>query len=248
MKFSVASEHRHYFQKQLAIEFEGLLNEDQLNELKTACDATLALRLGTKPRQLKELPADQLFLAGHDLWRTHAFIKKIVTMRMLAEIASELIECKPLRLGYDQFFVAPPKIQHLQSTDPLTTLLKQQPTIKEVSCLNGILCGVMLCLTNPEINTAVNDPATTSSHTLLIPPVNLFSKVAGHAIFFHPNARIDFPQLLNHSDQTYLMIIYTQAITQYFLNENDPHTHALKRLGYVIGDRLSDRLNPIVYR
>lgn len=247
MKFSISNEHRHYFQKKLAIEFEGLLTQEQAKELQTACHETLSARLGTT-RKIKDQSDDQLFLAGHDLWRSQDFIKKIVTQRLLAEIASELIERKPLRLGYDQFFLCPTQTYQGLVASPLINFLQQQPTIKEISCINRILCGVMLCLTGAKGKDILDVSHMEDPQSLLIPPVNLFSTVSGNGVFFHPDARIDFQELLKHPGQNYLMIIYTQAVAQYMLQEADPHTHDLKRLGYVFGDRLTDKLNPIVYR
>lgn len=249
MKFSVASEHRQYFQKHLSIEFEGLLTQEQLTTLQTACGATLATRLETRPGRLKDKSADQIFSAGRDLWRSDDQIKKAVTQRLLAEIASELIERKPLRLGYDQFFPFPVQMQNFVSTEsPFTDFLQQQPTIKEISCINNILCGLVLCLSGAKGKEILDVAPMNESPTLLIPPVNIFPKIAGHGVFFHPDARLDLYQLLERPSQDYLMIIYTQARSQYTLQESDLNTHALKRLGYVFGDRLSDKLNPIVYR
>ncbi|QLH36192.1 MAG: hypothetical protein HWD61_08680 [Parachlamydiaceae bacterium] len=45
-----------------------------------------------------------------------------------------------------------------------------------------------------------------------------------------------------------MLLAFADFRTVYILNENDPHTHTLKHLGYVFGDKLSDKLNPIVYR
>jgi hypothetical protein len=249
MKFSVASEHRHYFQKHLSIEFEGLLTQEQLSTLQTACESTLSARLDTRPSRLKDKTADQIFSAGRDLWRSDDQIKKAVTQRILAEIASELIERKPLRLGYDQFFPFPTQIQKLVSIEsPFADFLQQQPTIKEISCINGILCGIVLCLSGAKGKEILDVAPMNESQSLLIPPVNIFPKIAGHGVFFHPDARIDLNQLLERPGQDYLMIIYTQARAQYTLQESDLNTHTLKRLGYVFGDRLSDKLNPVVYR
>lgn len=249
MKFSVANEHRHYFQKNLSIEFEGLLTQNQLSALQIACESTLAERLETRPSRVKDKSADQIFLAGRDLWRSDEQIKKTVVQRLLAEIASELIERKPLRLGYDQFYPNPIQAQKLVTiTNPFVDFLQQQPTIKEISCINGILCGLMLCLSGAKGKEFLDVAPMEKSPTLLIPPVNIFPKIAGHGVFFHPDARIDLNQLLERPGQDYLMIIYTQATAQYTLQEGDLNTHTLKRLGYVFGDRLSDKLNPIVYR
>jgi len=53
---------------------------------------------------------------------------------------------------------------------------------------------------------------------------------------------------MGSGEQRYLMLVYTHPTAIYYLEEKDPKTHHLKSLGYVFGDRLNDKLNPIVYR
>lgn len=245
MKFSVASEHRNYFQNKQTIEFEALLSSDQTRQLVVAIETVLSKRLNVRTGQLKQQQAETLFLSGHDLWRQNDYIKRIATQPRLAEIASELIEQKKLRLGYDQYFPFPKQRIADNVLNPYADLLLKQPTLKDISSVNGLLCGLMLCLNNIENE---ESPPENPQGKDLLPPVNLFSKKAGHGVYFSPEARIDFRQLLHHPEQNYLLIVYTQQLSQYILTEADPHTHSLKRLGLVFGDKLTDKLNPIVCR
>lgn len=230
MKFAIASEHRDFFRKHQVIEFEGLLGEEQLKKLWLSVDAELKKRLKIEKKLTLPSPLD-LYLSGRDLWRTSAAIKTIVLSKDLAAIASELIEHSPLRIGYDQLIAAP--------ATPSEHIFKfQEPcTLETISCFQGVLGGLMLCLKG----SATEDASTDT-------PTALFSNKAGSGVFFHANTVLDFQQLNQHLDQRYLLIVYTQAKTVYAPNQLDPNVHFLKQLGYNFGDRLSDRWHPLVYR
>jgi hypothetical protein len=43
------------------------------------------------------------------------------------------------------------------------------------------------------------------------------------------------------------MIVYCTDKTVYVLEKRDPHTHALKKLGYGFGDRLEEKTHPIIF-
>ena len=78
----------------------------------TAVDQVLSERLKTSQAQLRFISPEMLFLQGRDLWRSSPSLHKLAAQVRFAEIASELIEKKPLRLGYDQLIPAP---AHMQS-------------------------------------------------------------------------------------------------------------------------------------
>ncbi len=234
MKLAVNSEHRQYFRKNNHIEFDGLLNPVQLEEINRGLENVLAGRLNVKPQNVfRELP-EKTFAAGRDVWRQDETLKKYVINKGLAEIASELIEYKPLRLAYDQFY---PSIAHTPSVlfeGPYRSLIMQPRSLKEISCIQGLLCGLVLCLTGePETETKEG---------------SIFPRTAGNGTFFNVEAVLDFHELFQEQTHRYLMIVYTHATSMYLLEENDPQTHDLKRQGYVFGDKLLDKLNPLVYR
>ena len=77
----------------------------------------------------------------------------------------------------------------------------------------------------------------------------IFSAKAGNGVFFSPQATIDFQILFTKRQGfAYILVVYVQSTTVYILNTNDPHAHTLKKYGYVFGDKLSDKSNPIIYR
>ncbi len=241
MKFATAKEHRNFFQNHGWIEFEELISNDQLTLANQAIDQVLAERLNASPERLRLLPSEQLYLQGHDLWRSNSILRKLVTQTRFAEIASELIEKKPLRLGCDQLFPARHQQTQLSATAPqvYTHFLEQTTTLEAVSCLQGVTCGLMLSLGGKE---------TVPFEKIPSEGADIFPSQPGHVIFFRPNIPIKWDSLYLHEGQRFYLIVYTQMSAHYQLQPQDPHTHALKRLGYVFNDKLNDRLHPIIYR
>lgn len=234
-KFAIASEHRDFFNKQHSIELEELLNAKQLQRLTSAIDTALALRLKLRVSELPKAP-ETLFMAGRDLWRGSDVIKNIVTQRQFSQIAAELTGQRMLRLGYDQFFSEPLRSSIL--TQAMSkTLFPHPQTLTEISSLQGVQCGLMLCLRGEA-----SEEEEASSP--------LFSKQAGSGVFFNPQTPFLFqPNAENtNSLRQYLMIVYVSNSSVYLCNHSDPQVHALKQYGYVFGDKLNDKRNPIVYR
>jgi len=235
MKFSVSYEHRQFFQKQQHIEFDGLLTASQLVELKQAIESTLALRLAVEESSVHRQSADKLFMEGHDLWRANEAIKKIDMNSILAGIAAELVETKGLRLGYDQFLPDLSRRSYVTKGErPLENFLKSAHTLNEMSGLQGIACGLILCLSEPL-------------KPELVATEHCFTQIPGNGVYISPDFAIDFQKLIPQQG-TYLLIVYTEASAYYILNEGDPHAHVLKHLGYHFGDKLKDKLNPVVFR
>lgn len=233
MKFAVASEHRDYFQKNQYIEFEGLLNADQVSLLRQGVDAALAKHLHLPVTKLNRLTAEKKFNAGRDLWRLDDHVKKWVTSGQLADIAAELIEKKPLRLGYDQYFPVTPVHENIIRETTYDQLLGKTASLEEISCLQGVLCGLIICLTDGTLE-GVN--------------TSVFPNKAGNGIYFQPSHLINFNELRKRAGQDFMLIVYSEKNAVYIMREGDPQVHALKRLGYVFGDKLSDKLNPILCR
>jgi len=216
MKQTSDSQHRNYFNQHQLVEFEQLLIPAQLQQLKGAVSIALTEKTGA------EATPQKLFEGGRDLWRAHDNVRKIVGFKDLARIASELLEQSTIRLGYDMFF-------------PGVDLMGRTMTLQEMSSLQGVICGLMVCL-----------EGSTSSETEETP--SIFARKAGNGVYFRPELLIDFSELNNRPGHSYLLIVYVQASTVYIFQENDPHAHAMKSLGYSFGDKLSDKLNPILIR
>lgn len=231
MKLSTAKEHRDFFQRNGWIEFEALMNDDAVNQADKALHLVLAERLNTKAEALSYLSSEKVFLQGRDTWRSHPFLHKLVTQLRYAEIASELIEKKPLRLGYDQYFQIPSR------TDSLFPFFEKTATLESISCIKGVSCGLMLALEDAPSRENVSTEG-----------VNIFPSKAGNGIFFKPDLEINWRNIFSYAGQPFYLIVYTSAYSNYILQPDDPNTHMLKRLGYVFNDKLNDSLHPFVYR
>lgn len=235
MKFAVAKEHRDFFRKHNRIEFEGLLPVEQRDKLLGAKATIISERLAAAGKA-KTLPVDAVFKVGYDLWRGNADAKKIILQKSFAEIASELIELKPLRIAYDQL-LPPLSSPSLAGSEDYREWLSSASTLNEISSVQGILCGLMLCLSQPQ-DAAVAAPSEVPS---------IFATKAGNGVFFSPDAPLNFNELVNRQGYTYLMVVYTKSVSVYLKIDSDPHTNEFRRLGYNFGDRLSDRFHPLVY-
>ncbi len=241
MKFATAKEHRDFFQKQGWIEFEGFISNDQLALTNQAIDQVLSERLNVSLDRLRLLPSEQFYVQGRDLWRSNPTLRKFVTQMRFAEIAADLIEKKPLRLGYDQLF--PARQQHTQfskaTPQVYSCFLEQTASLESVSCLKGVICGLVLALSSKQEESA--DQVSSEG-------IDVFPSQPGNAIFFQPSVPVKWNNLYAHLGQRFYLVVYTQASAHYQSQPQDPHTHALKRLGYVFNDKLGDKLHPIVYR
>jgi hypothetical protein len=64
----------------------------------------------------------------------------------------------------------------------------------------------------------------------------------GNVTFYDKQFLLALPELTT----PLLLIALTREKTRYRLNEKDPHTHALKKLGYGFGDALSHETHPLI--
>lgn len=217
-KFAVDPHHRDYFQKQHTIEFEELISEPHLKELRNDL-ANL----------LSKAPPAKHFEEGRDLWRRTASFKRLARNVAFAEIAADLTNHTQLRLGLDQFF--PP---FEPSEPPYSNYLKGGFSLAESSSIQGVVCGLMLCLKAPS---KPNEQ-----------PSQLFSAKAGNGIFFDPNWLMPLQEKAGRSDGEYLLIVYAEPNAVYIQQQNDPLTHLWKGFDYVYGDKLKEKTHPLVLK
>ena len=65
---------------------------------------------------------------------------------------------------------------------------------------------------------------------------------AGNALYFSPSYIFS-----EENKDKMLLIGYAQQMSLYIHQEKDPHLHDLKKLGYHFGDRLNDKLHPLIH-
>jgi hypothetical protein len=249
MKFALVKEHLSFFRYHRAIEFQGLLTELQTTELRQSIEKVLKTRIQSSLEKLDIRSPEQKFLAGRDLWRSNALIKQRITQGNFACIAGELMEKKSLRLAYDQLFPNLAHHSHFQREgESYSSLMQGVRTIGEISSIEPIVCGCMISLGGTseklKVYSQVDSPETNSFE----PPLHIFPSSGGNALFFHPSFPIDFSQISHFPGVDYILIAYTTLTGSYHFNPIDPNTYSLKSLGYVFGDRLNERWNPVLYR
>ena len=242
MKFTTAKEHRDFFLKNGWIEFEGLLSLKQTSEVNQAIDAVLAKRLPITKRKIQE-SCEMMFAEGFDLWRADSLLQKIATQMRFCELAASLIEKKILRLAYDQllpFYQENQILEKKQTNGNYFNFTSHTRSLEEISCVNRLACALMLSLNDLDLNLTTQDEPVAG--------IDVFPRKAGNVIFFRPNIPIHWNYLHERQGERFLLIVYAEQTAYYQLQEQDPHTHAFKRLGYVFNDKLSDKLHPIVFR
>jgi len=64
----------------------------------------------------------------------------------------------------------------------------------------------------------------------------------GVTTFYNALFPIDFPSL----QHPYLLVVFATDKARYRVQETDPHTHQLKRLGYGSGDQITEETHPLI--
>jgi hypothetical protein len=218
MRFKVAGPHREFFQKNGYIELESMLTPEDIAQLSSAADKLLEKRLSD---QIEFRSAEELYRVGHDLWREDATLRKKITSHNFAEIGAELFKKSSLHLAYDQ----------LLRTGSTPGLPKQLPsTLNEITSIYPLAGALLIHLFgNPS-------------------PSDLIPSQHENVIYLSPDKTIPWELFFQLPHQSYLLIAYANPESVYVLQKKDPHTHALKKLGYVFGDRIQHDHHPIVFR
>jgi len=235
MRWNLSSQQKDFFQKQQMIEFDELLTEAQTASLAESCHRALGTNLGIAPAEVSKKSPEEIFTNGRDLSRQEPLIRKIATNPHIAEIAAELTHQPLLKLAYDQVisFTDSPKSKH-NAQSPFAGLLENPPSLQEMSCFQDLLCGLLICVSNERKGENDN--------------LSPFSCKPGSGVFITPALRLSLEELYGDHEALYLLITYASPRSVYILQPSDPNTHNLKKLGYVFGDRLSEKFHPTVYR
>lgn len=141
----------------------------------------------------------------------------------LAQLAFTLSGGSFLRYGYDFFFrlSAPPQGLFL-SVSPLTI-------------------GACVALESTEEGeTPPVIPFTLRNNDLPM--------TKGSVLFFSPKTAFSLEATPLSIERSFLLLLYAGRKAQYTFQPDDPHTHDLKRLGYVFGDNLHVATHPFLYR
>jgi hypothetical protein len=223
MKFTVAKEHRDYFNTHGIIEFEDLLSQEKIDKANNEIDRILKDRTKGSP----QTPLSY-FNKGRDLWRSSSFLRNIDCNNAFADIIKEFFIVPVLRLGYDQLLpTIPGELLIKQDVYSKWTLSNQ--TLQESSCIQGVICGLVLCLEdNQKDNTGV------------------LSNKAGSGVFVKPDVALNFSGLNSNEAHRYLLITYCDHNSVYIQQKGDPQFHLLREIGYAYGDKLKDKTHPLI--
>ena len=175
--------------------------------------------LAQKSRQLIETQSpDQLFKVGRDLWRDNSEIQQFVCNKRFAEIAAQLFDQKFLQLAFTQVF---------RSKAQTGLTLLPHSSLEQVSCIQPLAGAALIRLQEGEAS-------------------SLLPKKRENVVFITPDHLIPWNVLCQDQDQSFLLIAWAPARAVYVLEKQDLHTHEMKKLGYVFGDRLKGSLHPIL--
>lgn len=234
MHFALASEHLDFFHAQQSIEFDSLITASEATALAEATKQMIAKRLKKPASSLGQASFDALFLAGRDHWRESQIVKKIVFRPQLANIAAELSHQQSLRIAYDQVLLtAVPS----QSRYPA---LLSPATLDTSSCIQGIAAALILQLSSVDFSLMPPNE---------LGPATFIPQAKGSGIFFTPTLPFSLAYLnAAHQPIHQLLIVYSYKKSVYKREDQDPHTHHLKKLGYAFGDRLTQATHPILTR
>ena len=242
MKFALNKEIKDFFNQNGWINFDDFVPETKLIHINKKIDEVLAKRINIPSYRLSQIHAEILYNHGHDLWRNDPELKQFICQKSFVEIASELIEQKPLRLGYDQLLPSFATDSHLYLHDKDKKIYEpfifQNTTLEEISSLDNILAGALVAL-EERASTAISDSNEGK---------DIFPVLSGQVTFFKPDILVDWSRIAHYHPQRFYLIVYTGSHSSYIVKPKDPQGHYLKHLGYIINDKLNDKLHPIVYR
>lgn len=224
MRFTAPVGLAKFFSNNGYIELEKLLSEEEVSLLSTSIDRSLASRLGMTIENMLQLSFSDLYQAGHDLTRIDPNIKKILWSKKLAEIVYEITNVRPIRFAYDQAFRVG---NHLSDGKKF---FNDKPSLSSLSLLQGKLFGLMLAI-KPE------------KHETF-----LFSPTPGNGILFSSSLPLDLESFTKTVDQSYLLIVFTEATSIVLSKQENPHPFSFKQLGYSVGDHLKDDMHPLLFK
>lgn len=218
MRFKVAGAHRNFFQKNGSIELESVLTPQEISSLAAAADTLLEKRVVDN---VSFRSAEELYRVGRDLWREDNTLRKKILSHTFAEIGAELFNKTTLHVAYDQL---------LRTTSKPGFAQQLPATLNEISSIYPLAGALLLHLSGTAT------------------PLELLPSQHENVIYLSADMQIPWELFFQTPHQSYLLIAYATPESVYVLQKKDPHTHALKKLGYVFGDRLKSDHHPIVFR
>ncbi len=217
MRFKLLGAHREFFQNNGYIELESLLSSEEISTLASHADKLVEKRLSD---QIAYKSPEELFRVGRDLWREDDFLRKKILSHPLAEIGAELFKKKKIMIGFDQLL-------RTGSKPGFSNLVPS--SLNDISSIFPLSGALLIHLSGTRI------------------PSEIIPSQPENVIFFSSDAIIPWEIFFQLPNQSYLLIAYAHPESVYVLQKKDLHTHALKKRGYVFGDRLRHETHPIIF-
>lgn len=224
MKFEFEDSFFRFFREHGIIEFQEMLSSDRLAELSLAIEESLQSGLKNKPRDLAT--DEELRTIGRDPWLRNPKILKILLKSQIGSLASFLFKKKPIRLAYMQALFSS------KGDAPL----KESASLESIASMTPILGGALICLQSPVTRSEEHSVPTLSDPR------------TGRILFFSAQTPIDFEALTKVPSLHTVLLCFCEGKVRYTLQPRDPHTHELKKSGYVFGDLIGEQHAPYLYR
>ena len=236
MRFEISQQQLNFFVKHGYIEFENLILQEDAKRLSQALDQTLERR---SAGLIDEKTPLTLYANGRDLFRDSPYIRSFATRRKLSMVASQLIQKNSIRLAFDQAIRT--GRNNLTSQQIFPHIYAERTRLDQISCFQGLYLALIISLNYD--NKDREEDIRIEEIDQLIP----YPRKFGRCLFIRRDIPLYLEPLFQRTDRSFYLIAYAQPKTLYILNENDPNTQILKKLGYAFGDHLKDEFHPIVY-
>lgn len=247
MRWTASSEHRDFFESHSFISFENFFNKEQMESLTEELKDFLCKKLKTSKKLILSLDPEEIFMSGRDLSREIPSLRRIVCNKQLGKIAGELMLKKSLRLAYDQILSSSFADPTPKST-AFFQLLKSTHRLSEISAIQGILGGALILLSEETTDLKENSERQDKEEEVTFSSHSIFPKKPGDVVFFNHYFPLSFELFYKRPKALFLLITFAETNAVYIHNEKDPHTHSLKSIDYVFGDRLKEKYHPTLYR
>jgi hypothetical protein len=222
------------------IELENLLSEEELHEISRECDSLLKLKLKQKHQALSETTLKTTFQEGWNLHEESALLEKFITQRKFLEIVSQLSGLHKIKLGFTQIFRTFDKTQN-ESDETLPPLFYHYTSLDDVSCFQGLEIGCMIHLVSERAIS--QDPLVDIEQAKgILHPLPMHPK---SITFFSSKYPFSLDPLPDFSHQLYLLVTFGRDNLVYVDQPKDPHTHEMKKQGFVYGDVLPGKIHVV---
>lgn len=232
MRYYIEHEEARHFEQEGAVLLREMISADTVQKLLEAIQQVLQEKKEIIDIQKKENSA--LFSSGFFYARDIALlsqdIRKILFSKSIGHLACLLSNKKKVRYGGDWVWQGD-SFPWRNGSRPFSSCFCVQPLV--ICCLVALSSG-------EEVQ----------KENVWLP------KLPGDALFFSPQkifpcTEIPAVSALGNgqkSEQKFLLLAYADENALYTYVPSDPHTHYLKRLGHVFGDRLKETTHPHIVR